>query len=50
MNISFIDANSNEYKNYVKRCRDIIKLEDLNNFLVKNYGSIENFKNRNNFL
>lgn len=49
MNISFIDLNSNEYKNYVKRCRDIIKLEDLNNFLAKNYGSIENFKNRNNF-
>ena len=49
MNISFIDVNSNEYKNYVKRCRDIVRLEDLNNFLVKNYGSIENFKNRNNF-
>ena len=49
MNISFIDVNSNEYKNYIKRCRDIIKLEDLNNFLAKNYGSIENFKNRNNF-
>lgn len=48
MNISFIDLNSNEYKNYIKRCRDIIKLEDLNNFLEKNYGSIENFKNRNN--
>ena len=48
MNISFIDLNSNEYKNYIKRCRDIIKLEDLNNFLAKNYGSIENFKNRNN--